>query len=135
MYRQWLSGLSIRRIAFIHGLGRMAVYGAFVRAYGKDCCNLQKQSFARVLYKDYGDLELALRGMDTDGLYRTAKTEQNYSNHEARDLDKYCLTYEPEPNPQDPLRLDLYVFSIYTAKKLIYLTMMSRMNRMTVSLR
>lgn len=129
MYIQWLSGLSIRKIGRAHGIGRMTVYSRFVLAYGKDCCNLRKQSLARVVMKEYGDLALAMVARGSSGLYRTKKTEDNYSRTQSTDLADYHLTY-PVDTANTCLRLSYYMAVSKITTRLVYLTMMSRMNRL-----
>lgn len=85
MYTLWLSGLSIRNIGKQVGLGRMSVHSTLVKQYGKDACNLRKQSLSRVVYQEYGDMELSVAARGSDGLYRTTRAEKNYSR---------CQTYE-----------------------------------------
>jgi hypothetical protein len=85
MYRLWLSGKSIRKIARAYDVGRMAVWAALRREYGKDACSPQKQSLARVCYKEYGDLETALRAKGIEGLYMSERTENNYSKHQTKE--------------------------------------------------
>lgn len=129
MYILWLSGLSIRKIAKAYNVGRMAVYGALVRSYGKDCCSLRRQSLARVVYKEYGDLMLAMTARGIDGLYRTQKTEDNYSKLQSTDLSEYHLAAPVVP-VDTWLRLGYYREVSRLTTKLVYLTMMARMNRM-----
>lgn len=81
MYDLWLSGLSIRKIAAINNIGRGRCWKMLTSKYGKDACNLRKQSLARVVYQEYGDRELAEKARGTDGLFRSEKTMRNYSNN------------------------------------------------------
>ena len=145
MYIQWLSGLSIRRVAKYHNIGRMAVYGAFVKAYGVDCCNLRKQSLARVIYKEYGDISLAMTARGIEGLFRSPKTEDNYSRIQSigynppERYDRLCHSGDYSARclesksytPETYLNLCHYIEVSRITTKLVYLTMMSRMNRMT----
>lgn len=145
MYIQWLSGLSIRRIAKHHNIGRMMVYGALVRTYGVDCCNLRKQSLARVIYKEYGNIDLAMSARGTEGLFRSPKTEDNYSKFQSSGYgasnrnndfrtsadDFYSYLETRDYNAETYLNLCHYIEVSRITTKLVYLTMMSRMNRMT----
>lgn len=79
MYNMWLSGKSIRKIAYCFNIGRGKLQLAFRKAYGKDACNLRMQSLARVVYQEYGDTETARKAKDTEGLYISQKTMDNHS--------------------------------------------------------
>lgn len=118
MYELWLSGLSIRNIGKHVGLGRMSVHATLVKQYGKDACNLRKQSLSRVIYQEYGDMELATRAEGSDGLYRTARAEKNYSRCQTYDVAVNNLSYEPEV-PEVELSLPMYIwFSQYITSML-----------------
>ena len=100
MYTLWLSGLSLRKIGRRYHLGKSTVWAKLTAVYGGDACNLRKQSLARVCYKEYGDLQLALRARGIEGLYMSEQTERNYSKHKTYDMTKIQLanpnsTYEP----------------------------------------
>lgn len=118
MYDLWLQGLSIRRVSGHYGIGRMAAYEAMKRQYGGDCCDLRKQSLARVVVKDYGDKSLASRARGIEGLYRTAKTENYYSRMQTTDLDEYSLYYEPEEK-QVWLSLPWYLYFAKTTVEIL----------------
>lgn len=130
MYQQWLGGLSIRRIGAKYQLGRMSVWGAFQRAYGKDACNLRKQSLARVVYKEYGDVELAKKARGIEGLFHTAITEENYSHYQTTDLTKYHLASLMSLDSQRKgFNLDQYMFLTAYTTHILYVTMWNRINR------
>lgn len=95
MYHSWLSGLSIRNIGKHEGLGRMSVHATLTKHYGKDATNLRKQSLARVVYQEYGDIELAMAARGSDGLYRTARAEKNYSRCQTYEVAVNNLSYVP----------------------------------------
>lgn len=129
MYIQWLSGLSLRKIGRAYNIGRMRVYGEFTRRYGKDCCNLRKQSLARAVYADYADLELAMKARGSVGLFRSRKTEDNYSKLQTTNISDYHLA-TPEIAADTYLKLSYYMYVSRMTTKLLYLTMLSRMNQM-----
>lgn len=79
MYNMWLSGKSIRKIAYYFNIGRGTVQLAFRKAYGKDACNLRMQGLARVVYREYGDKLTAEKAKNTAGLYMSQKTMDNHS--------------------------------------------------------
>lgn len=106
----------------------MSVHTAFVRKYGKDCCDLRRQSLARVILKEYGDLDLAMAARGTDGLYRTQKTEDNYSRLQSTDLSDYHLASDDEP-PDTWLYLCYYIEVSRLTTLLIYLAIWGRTNR------
>lgn len=83
MYRDWLSGLSIRKISYLYNVGRGRVWKLLTDKYGSDACCLRKQSLARIVYQEYGDVDLAMRARGTDGLYRSQKTMNNYSKNQS----------------------------------------------------
>ena len=128
MYINWLSGLSIRNIGRIFGLNRMVVYTRFTKMYGKNACNLREQSLARVVYKEYGDLELARKAKDSPGLFRTTKSENNYSKIQTTDLSKYQLRSRVPEVAEVGLRLPIYRRVCKLTTHLIYLTMWYRTN-------
>lgn len=79
MYNMWLSGKSIRKIAYCFNIGRGKLQLAFRKAYGKDACNPRMQSLARIVYQEYGDKVTAGKAKDTKGLYLSQKTMDNHS--------------------------------------------------------
>ncbi len=83
MYRDWLSGLSIRKISYLYNVGRGRVWKMLTDRYGLDACCLRKQSLARIVYQEYGDVDLAMRARGTEGLYRSQKTMNNYSKNQS----------------------------------------------------
>lgn len=109
MYTLWLSGMSIRNIGKQVGLGRMSVWATLVKHYGKDACNLRKQSLSRVVYQEYGDIELATAAKGSDGLYRTARAEKNYSRCQTYDIAVTNLSYEMEYQETE-LGLPIYIW-------------------------
>jgi DNA-binding CsgD family transcriptional regulator len=130
LYTLWLSGKSLRAIGKMFGVGRMAIYGTLSRAYGKDCCTLRKQSLARIVFKEYGDMDLAIKAKGIEGLFRSEKTENSYSEHQSCDISTKNIravvsTYE------EGISLPLYYKVSQLTTRLIYLTMMSRMNKLT----
>ena len=129
MYQQWLGGLSLRKIGHINGLGRMTVLAAFRKVYGKDACNLRKQSLARIVFQEYGDMELADRARNIDGLFRSTKTDNNYSKMQTTDLDNYHLTSPVLINSQPKFNLRLYKFVTRCTTHMLYLTLWNRVNR------
>lgn len=113
MYEMWLTGLSIRNIGKHVGIGRMSVHSTLTKHYGKDACNLRKQSLSRVVYQEYGDMELATAARGSNGLFRTARAEKNYSKHQTYDCVTVNLAYEV-PDTETELLLPLYIwFSEY----------------------
>lgn len=130
MYQQWLGGLSIRKIARYYQVGRMAVWGAFNRTYGKNACNLRKQSLARVVFQEYGDMVLAERVRGIDGLFRTTATDNNYSQFQTTDLNKHHLASLISSDSQrGELNLVLYRQVTILTAHIIYLTIWNRTNR------
>jgi hypothetical protein len=93
MYKLWLSGLSIRKIGAMYGVGRMSVWGRLTRAYGLNACTPSHQSLARICYKEYGDLVLAERARGIEGLFMSGKTEDNYSKHQTKENDFDTMSY------------------------------------------
>lgn len=119
LYDLWLSGLSIRNIGKRFGLGRMSVHSILTKHYGKDACNLRKQSLSRVIYQEYGDKLLAQRASGSDGLYRTTKSEKNYTRCQTYEAVVNNLTYEPEAQALE-MNLNIYLWVCLETANSIY---------------
>jgi hypothetical protein len=132
LYELWLSGKSLRTIGRMVGVGRMAVYGSLSRKYGKDCCALRKQSLARIVYQEYGNMDLAIKARGIEGLYRSEKTENNYSEHQGYELATKNLRAATVDSP-DSLTLPLYYKALQITTLIIYLAMWSRVNRSSLA--
>lgn len=84
MYKLWLSGKSVRKIAAIYGISRMGAWYKLTKTYGLDACSPAKQSLARVAYQEYQDFDLAMRAMGIEGLFISPKTEDNYTRYQTK---------------------------------------------------
>lgn len=104
-YDEWLQGRSLRQIASKWCVGRAKVYDLIRKTYGRDACSIRKQSLARHIYQEYGDLEQAKRAIGIEGLYHSAKTEAMYTRHKFCPLDIEIEYEEPEYRP--PMRMCL----------------------------
>lgn len=110
MYKMWLSGLSIRKIANIYSIGRMAVWGQLTRKYGISACSPKKQSLARVAYREYGDLELAMRARGIEGSFISQKTEDNYTRCQTKEVVKDNQVYTEDAF--EPALLGFYFMTL-----------------------
>jgi hypothetical protein len=132
LYDLWLSGKSLRTIGKMVGVGRMAIYGALSRKYGKDCCCLRKQSLARIIYQEYGDMDLAIKARGIEGLYRSEKTENHYSEFQGYEVATKNLRAATVDSPEG-ITLPLYYKVSQITTLIIYLAIWGRVNRHTLT--
>lgn len=118
MYQQWLGGMSIRNIGKRYNLGRMSVFALFRKHFGNDATCLRRQSLARVIYQEYGDLKLARNAAGSDGLFRTIRAEKSYSKHQTYEAVTVNLVYEME-EPELPVNLNTYLYICELTVKVI----------------
>lgn len=109
MYQDWLMGLSIRNIGKRYNLGRMSVFALFRKHFGNDATNLRKQSLSRVVYQEYGDMQLATKASGSEGLFRTIRAEKSYSKHQTYEVALSNVTYEME-EAETVVNLNTYLY-------------------------
>jgi hypothetical protein len=90
-------------------MGRMKVFDRIRAAYGKDATNLRKNSLSRAIYQEYRNLEIASKLMNTEGLFRTIRAEQNYSLHQTYQVATNNLPYYDQ-EPETIVNLNTYLY-------------------------
>ena len=128
MYGLCLNGWSLRRIGIHYKKGRMWVHSRLRQSYGHDATNLRKNSLSRVIVKEYGDLKLAAAVANTDGLFKTYATEDNYSRTQSIGLLEAFVAYIP-PKKEPRLYFQYFYHLCTTYVRLLYVAMWTRVNR------
>lgn len=134
MYELWLGGTAIRKIGKRYGLGRMRVWSILNRHYGKGATAPRKQSLARTVYREYGDLETATKARGIEGLFRSGRTENNYSKWQTVEF-KTTPTLAHHVDSQGVyLNLMFYRKVADLTAHLLYLTIWNHINRHSLTI-
>jgi hypothetical protein len=111
LYDLWIyKRLSLRRIGDLYGWSRTAVHKAIRDKYGASATDRKKQSLARVIAEEYGDIETVKKTLNIEGSYYTTKMENNQTSHYASDslLQLQCMVTPDEEEYSQPFRLCLF---------------------------